>query len=108
MGLKVTAIRSKFLRDAARGQQCTLQIPGVCKGRTDTTILAHLDGEEKGRGLKVDDLFGADACFECHAALDGHKLNTSERMFYECRALRRTLKRRVRQGVIKIKGYENG
>lgn len=29
------------LRASARGQQCTMQIPGVCLGGTETTIHAY-------------------------------------------------------------------
>lgn len=108
MGLKSDAIRSKVLRDSAQGQQCTLHIPGVCNQNPETTVLCHLDGEEKGRGLKTDDLFAVYGCSACHAAIDGHDLTRDEKLYYEHRALRRTLKRMVRMGVVTVKGYMSG
>lgn len=108
MGLKSQAIRSKVLRDSARGQQCTLQIPGTCNQNPETVVLCHLDGEEKGRGLKTDDLFAVYGCSACHAAIDGHSLSRLEKMWYEHRALRRTLKRMVNIGIVSVKGVSTG
>jgi hypothetical protein len=103
VGLKDSALRSQRLRDSARGQQCTLQIPGVCSQNPETTVLAHLDGEEKGVGLKVDDYLGCFACSSCHSAIDGHKLSLEEKLWYEHRALRRTLKRWVSMGLLVVR-----
>ena len=44
--------RSKKLTDAARGQQCTLEIPGVCIGGTDTTVACHSPLLEDRQGSK--------------------------------------------------------
>ncbi len=65
-------IRSKALREAARGEQCTLQIFGVCVGGTETTVLAHLhDSASFGMGQKADDTSAIFACFGCHNEIDG-------------------------------------
>lgn len=49
-----------------------MQLPGVCRGGTETTVWAHsnryLDG--KGRGIKAHDHNGAYACYWCHAVYD--------------------------------------
>lgn len=60
------------LRDAARGQQCTVRIPGICNGNPETTVLAHyrLAGT-CGMGMKPIDLAGAHCCSDCHDAVDG-------------------------------------
>lgn len=56
------------LTRTAEGRECTLMVPGVCNGRTDTTVWAHSnqDRHGKGKGLKSHDPFGAWACFACH------------------------------------------
>lgn len=61
------------IRDAARGQPCTLQIDGICNGNPATSVWAHWPGIDAGRsmGLKGIDLAGAVACSSCHDVLDG-------------------------------------
>lgn len=60
------------ITDSARGKECLLHLPGVCRGGTETTVWAHsnryLDG--KGRGIKAHDHNGAYACYWCHAVYD--------------------------------------
>jgi hypothetical protein len=60
------------LRKLARDQPCQIRIPGVCNGRTDTTVLAHyrLAGFS-GTSLKPPDWLGAFACSACHDVVDG-------------------------------------
>lgn len=61
------------LRQLARGKPCQVRIPGVCCGRDDTTVLAHLNMSGiSGRGLKAPDFLGAWACFECHRCIDSN------------------------------------
>ena len=60
------------LRDAAKGQECQVRIPGICNFKPETTVLAHyrLSGL-CGTGMKPLDLVGAWACSDCHIAIDG-------------------------------------
>lgn len=59
------------LRKEARGRECTVRIPGVCNGNSETVILAHLRmAGLTGVGMKADDLFGAWCCSSCHDAID--------------------------------------
>lgn len=69
--LKQTRIRSNALRASARGQDCTLRLPGVCNGNPETTVLAHGPFGGKGMGLKGDDTWAAFACSACHDVADG-------------------------------------
>ena len=55
---------------SANGERCTIRIPAVCSGDTDTVVAAHLGGG--GMGRKKADLHVAYACYECHSAVDGH------------------------------------
>lgn len=67
-GLKMTPIRR-----AARGQDCTLQILGVCNGDPTTTVLCHSNqlADGKGMGLKAPDNAACFGCSSCHDVLDG-------------------------------------
>ncbi|NWA20322.1 DUF1364 domain-containing protein [Serratia liquefaciens] len=68
---KSPAFRSKALRDSARGQCCTLQIPGICNGNPETTVLCHLPSNTHGIGYKSDDYWAVFGCSSCHDAIDG-------------------------------------
>lgn len=69
-GPKMTPIRR-----AARGQDCTLQILGVCNGESDTVVLCHSNSlaDGKGMGLKAPDLAACFGCSDCHDVLDGRR-----------------------------------
>ena len=95
-------LRSTKLRNAAKGEECTLQIFGVCIGGTETTVLAHLHDETFGRGQKADDTSAVFACFGCHDEIDGRTRKTAgeDLTWYKLRALQRTIRRLVEKGVI--------
>lgn len=63
---------SKKLRNAARGRDCQVRIPGICNFNPETTVLAHyrLAGT-CGTGCKPDDRQAAHSCNSCHDAIDG-------------------------------------
>lgn len=106
--LKRSRIESKPLRDAANGERCTLQIVGVCNGRTDTTVLAHLPDESHGISRKSDDISAVFACADCHDVTDGRapwpEHESLYRDWYFRRAQTRTWRRLYELGVISIKG----
>ncbi|MGE4799277.1 nuclease domain-containing protein [Yersinia hibernica] len=58
--MKSPAFRSKALRDSARGQCCTLQIPSICNGNPETTVLCHLPSSTHGMGYKSDDYWAGE------------------------------------------------
>lgn len=63
------------IRQSARGEDCTVRIPGVCKAHPDFTIWSHapLGAAGKGRGIKALDLCGAYCCTACDAVIDGQE-----------------------------------
>ena len=61
---------SKKIRNSARGEDCTLRIPGVCNGNPETTVWAHLPHWSKGMGKKAVDISGCYACSSCHDFID--------------------------------------
>lgn len=101
-------IKSKKLRDSARGQQCTLNIVGVCNYDPETTILAHLPDETKGMGKKADDLSSCYACGACHDVIDGRRKWPNDEQdhaeWYYRRAQTRTWRILFEHGVLAIKG----
>lgn len=103
---KTKPIRSQKIRDAARGETCTLQIAGVCNGDPETTVLAHLPDESHGMGRKSDDICAAFACSACHDVIDGRakwELRPVDRgQWYMRRAMVRTWRRLVERGVIRL------
>ena len=59
-------------RQAARGQECMVRVPGVCNGDPDTTVLAHYRLLPYcGAGYKPPDDLGAWCCSSCHDFIDG-------------------------------------
>lgn len=60
------------LRALACGQECQVRIPGICRGGTETTVLAHVRMVGiSGAGMKAPDLLGAHCCMHCHRVVDG-------------------------------------
>lgn len=71
--------RSKALTDLARDQPCCIRIPGICNGRTDTTVACHANWQEMGRGAshKAHDCLIVFGCHECHDAVDNRRFGLS-------------------------------
>ena len=57
------------IRNSARGESCTVRIPGVCNHNPETVVFAHVNGA--GMGVKASDLHGAYCCAACHDIADG-------------------------------------
>lgn len=103
---RVEPIRSKAIREAARGEECTVQIFGCCVGGTETTVLAHLHDEAGfGMGQKADDSSAVFACHGCHDELDGRTRKTEGKdlTWYKLRALKRTVRRLIEKSVYPVK-----
>ena len=61
------------ITESARGEECLVRIPGVCRYDPAYTIWSHCrqGAAGKGRGKKAVDLAGAYACTSCDAVYDG-------------------------------------
>jgi hypothetical protein len=97
-------IISQKLRDSAKGQVCTFQIPGICNYSPETTSLCHAPSEVKGMGNKSHDFHAAFGCSDCHTAIDQHRLTADEALHYWFRAVMRTQAFWVSKGLIVIAG----
>lgn len=100
-------MRSNAIRMSARGEECTLNIVGVCNYNAETTVLCHLPDESKGMSHKADDISAAYGCSACHDAIDGRAKATwahGELDWYMRRAMIRTWRRLIALGIVKIAG----
>lgn len=101
-------IESKAMRQSARGEVCTLQIMGVCRGDSSTTVLCHLPDESHGLARKSDDVSSCYGCAACHDVIDGRRkwpeAEKAQADWYLRRAQVRTIRRMVDKGIINIKG----
>ena len=72
-----------------------VQIPDICNGNSETTVAAHANWPEYGKGmsLKAHDWACCWACSDCHAAIDGqrYRLTAEERREHWHRGFLRTL-----------------
>lgn len=73
--LKAKGPKMTPIRKSARGEECTIGIPGVCNFDPDTTVLCHSNylADGKGMGLKAPDTAAAYGCCACHDVLDGRR-----------------------------------
>lgn len=78
-----------------------MQVVGVCNFNPDTVVLAHVQTEGGKMGAKEDDFSACFACSDCHRWLDDY-LDPDEAVFYTRRAMVRTWRVWVREGLIKI------
>ena len=61
---------SKSIRNSARGQPCTLRLPG-CDGGGETTVLCHIRRFGwAGVAQKPHDFLAVYGCASCHALMD--------------------------------------
>lgn len=92
--------RSKKIMAAARGQECTLRLVGVCNFNPDTTIAAHI-GRRRGMALKCGDNFVVFSCSSCHSEID-----SSSRASYaddKLRSLEETQELLINEGLLVVK-----
>jgi hypothetical protein len=99
--MKLSRPKMTPIRASARGEDCTLQIPGVCNRNPETVVWAHSNNyvDGKGAGKKARDEEGCYSCFACHAFYDGGYANAGwdrlavDSLFNRARALSREILR---------------
>lgn len=92
---------SQAVRNAAEGEECTLNAP-PCSYDTKTTVFCHINEYFAGKGLSIKAVdIGFFGCGKCHALYDGGKLK--DEYFYLLRAVIRTLLRLRELGVLSVK-----
>lgn len=99
-------IKSKKIRDSAKGEECTLKIPGTCNYDAETTVLCHFTLHNGGSAKLNGDLSAGYGCSGCHDVLDGRTVYdwmSGDKEFYMRRSMVRTLDRLVDKGIVVIK-----
>ena len=102
---KTTPLRSKAIRNAARGEQCQLQIPGVCNGDPATVVACHSPLAEDRQGTKAPDHAVAFGCSDCHDHLDKRagRISAEDQHYYFHRGMVQTIARLIEMGIITVK-----
>jgi hypothetical protein len=98
------SLKSKKLRNSARGQDCLVRIPGICNFNPETTILAHV-GSGAGMGQKTDDIEATFCCSSCHETIDGvvrEDFSREEVQLMAKEGAERTRKHWLETGLIKV------
>jgi len=97
---KRQAIRSKAIRNAAKGEACT-----VCNRNDGTTVFCHLNESWAGKatGQKADDIAGFFGCARCHDDYDGRRSVNPVTDWMVMRAMYRTWRRLIELGAIEVK-----
>ena len=99
---------SKYTK-SAKGQNCTVRIPGVCNHDPETVVFAHLNGG--GWAAKQSDIHGCYACDRCHFWLDGGYAHDKKRGFLvtreqrdleHYRAMLETQQIMIKEGILKL------
>mgnify|MGYP001569519491 CR=1 FL=1 len=95
-----TPIRSQAILNAASGSACT-----VCGTTGETVVFAHLNEAFAGKGMsqKADDIAGFFACQRCHDQYDGRTRNEDVDAWVVMRAMYRTWRALIEEGVIILK-----
>ncbi len=94
------AYKSAKLRNSANGRECTLNIVNICNYDRETVVLAHINTDFGKMGGKSDDYSACFACSNCHEAIDGHRVNKEDNLFYTRRAMVRTWQIWFKEGII--------
>ena len=95
--------QSKFTK-SARGEPCTVRMYPHCNRDPQTTVLTHINCDDKGISKKSPDWWSCYACSNCHDIIDG-RANVE----LDCDlnqaildAIYRTHKRFIEKGLIRI------
>jgi hypothetical protein len=103
---KVQGRKRQDIRDSARGEECTIRLPG-CDGGGETTVWCHLPEAVAGRGLALKgiDLLGAFGCRSCHDIVDRRaprpgRMTEQDVSLTFYRALARSIVRLAQRGLI--------
>ena len=91
--LKTPKLKSKALRDMARGRDCLLQIPEQGYHDSESTVMCHGNWSdmEKGGARKAQDFFSVWGCVSCHSSLDAEGASYEHKHIAFLSALQRQL-----------------
>lgn len=91
-------IKSKKIRESARGECCSLRVSPICTDEEGAVVLCHLNSNFRGVGMKSPDIFGVYGCYHCHQLLDSGKVDKAEQL----RALQETQMKLYEKGLLNV------
>lgn len=93
--------RNQKIRDAAKGEECTMNSE-FCNHDPATVVFCHLNDPFAGKGMgqKADDCAGFFGCSGCHEAYDCGRLAWNDGWLV-LRAYYRTTRRLLDRGILK-------
>lgn len=98
-------MKSAKIRNSAKGEDCTINIIGVCNYNPETVVFVHFPDKSHGMALKSTDWSGGYGCSACHDAVD-RRVSSKEfdehREFYMRRSQVRTLERLYERGILRV------
>lgn len=92
-------MKSKKIRESARGECCALRVSPQCGHDDETVILAHLNSNYRGMGFKSPEIFSVYSCHQCHLMLDSSQVDYQNQL----RANQETQIKLIEKGLIIIK-----
>tara|TARA_R110002126_G_C10379499_1_gene494118 strand:- start:842 stop:1144 length:303 start_codon:yes stop_codon:yes gene_type:complete len=99
------AKQNKFTK-SARGEDCTFRLFPYCNQNPETTVLCHINCDDKGMGIKSPDWWAAYGCSDCHDIIDDRRRIAWPVEFDLSKtsldAIYRTHKRMIEKGLIKV------
>ena len=102
VGLKAAPCVSRAIRQAARGETCTLRLPG-CDGGGETTVFCHIRRfGNAGVAQKPSDLHGVFGCANCHRMMDSRDPDAQCGDDDILRSLMETQRRLWARGLIRV------
>ena len=96
----------KRIMNAARGENCTFQIPGVCNHDPETVVACHLPDGSGGSNRLTGPLSIAFGCSNCHDFIDSRVhvsgFDDADRQFFMRRGMMRTINRLIEMELVRI------
>ncbi len=100
-------VKSKAVRDSARGETCTLRLEGCNDEDTEKVCLCHIRAFGwAGISEKPSDFLAVYACSSCHDKLDRRSKDAEWGWDDVLRALGETLMRLSAKGLLTLKGQK--
>ena len=104
---KVKKCVSKKLRDSAKGEDCQLNLEGICNRDPSTVVWCHIRKfSMAGISQKPHDFLGYYGCDACHRAQESRDDVCGDDDLL--RAIMRSLSRLYEKGILKVQGDKNG
>lgn len=98
-------LKSKKIRDSAKGEDCTLRLSPNCTDEWGAVVLCHI-GRVSGISAKCHDTFAVFGCNFCHDIIDGKvksELSDGDKALEKLRALEETQSILIQKNLIQVK-----